>query len=530
MTSINTKAVFFGILASAVLLSFALPQAFAQEQQQQEPADYKYADNLKPIVTFQFKDGIETVDFPIYVMNDDYVANNGSQGFTLQGTVNNAPHLHKALDEAYKYRQSLSFEWDYKYFDVQIDLTQGDVTVERLRYHDCKIDDYGVITIDDDYESYKSSNTGFAMVDEIEFLCSGLNLQHFKSNVTYSPNQVLTDTSSNLKFAEDVRTFVEFKFDQGIERIEYPVFVTESGFEESTSNVVPEFKVEGLVTQHPLLSKAIDNARKVGNFQSGSNIDFEATVEFVQDDAVLRALDYKDCRVSEYEVKTQFDKEEGYTGKRGFAVTEVMHVECIGLEGLNPRYSDIYGSGTTWQQQYITYDAPIRDHVMADNVYAVATFHFDNGQETSMFPEFDQSNVLSASRPTFTLTGVVGDHPQLYDKVDENLDLSFTTGSNNFVELFGIDVEVVRNGTVLRTFEYNDCRVIDYVIKTEEDNEQSYFKAFALTNEFEFECLGYHPYNPMYDAMFDYDKPKTKSSTDYQAEQFVRGGSQPLFG
>ena len=514
MTTKNYLRTMTFSLTAVFVLSFGFSESFAQE----EPEGYNYADGIKPIVTFHFKDGIETHEFPVFIMEDDYIANESSPSFSLQGTVDNTPYLHKALDEAYKYRQSLSFDWDYKYFDVYVDLTKGDSIIETLRYSDCKISDYAVVTVDDDFESYTSSKTGFAMIDDIEFLCSGLNLQNFNSMVGYSPDEIVVNTETNFGYAQEVRTFVEFQFDQGTERIEFPVFVTESGFEESTSNVVPEFKVEGLVTQHPLLSKAIDNARKVGNFQSGSNIDFESTVEFVQNGTVLRSLDYKDCRVGEYEIKTQFDKEEGWTGKRGFAVTEVMHVECIGLDGMNPRYDDVYPD-KSWKNNYVQYESPAREYSLADGVYALATFEFDNGKEISMFPEFDQHDILDASRPSLTLTGIVGDHPQLYEKVDENLDVSFTTGSNNFIELFGIDIKVIRNDATIRAFEYNDCRVVDYNIKTEEDNEQSYFKEFALTNEFDFECHGYSPYNPLYENMFEIEKLDMYSSADYQQRQ-----------
>ena len=330
--------------------------------------------------------------------------------------------------------------------------------------------------------------------------------------------------------SEDVRTFVEFEFDQGAERIEFPVFQIISGFEESTSRLAPEFKVEGLLMGHPLLSKAIDNARRIGGIATASNIDFEATVDFVQGGTSLRGLEFQDCRVSEYEIRTQFDKEEGWTGKRGFAVTEDIRVQCLGLEGANPRFSDNFPGGYTWQNHYLDYAAPMREHRMADNMQVRATFDFDNGREVSYFPELDQHNVLARANPTFTLTGLVGDHPLLYERVDENLDISFSTGAHNFLDMFGVGVEIIRDDAVIRAFQYADCRVLDYVVKTEEDNEGSYFKSFALTNEFDFECLGYRPLNPTHDALFEYEKPQLKSSLDYEAEQLALRQVRPLFG
>jgi len=131
------------------------------------------------------------------------------------------------------------------------------------------------------------------------------------------------------------------------------------------------------------------------------------------------------------------------------------------------------------------------------------------------FPIFDQSDVLTKSRHSFELEGIVGDYPMLYNSVDDNLKLTSTTGANNFLDLFQVDIELMDGDKVIRGFNYVDCRVIDYNVKTQRDKEESYFKGFALSNTFEFECQGYHPNHPLYDAMFNtYDSTKTLSSTD----------------
>ena len=103
----------------------------------------------------------------------------------------------------------------------------------------------------------------------------------------------------------------------------------------------------------------------------------------------------------------------------------------------------------------------------------------------------------------------------LYEAVNENLAITSTTGANNFLNLFQIDVELFNGEKALRGFNYVDCRVIDYNVKTQRDKEESYFKGFALSNTFEFECQGYHPNNPIYDAMFNnYDSVESTSSKD----------------
>jgi hypothetical protein len=67
---------------------------------------------------------------------------------------------------------------------------------------------------------------------------------------------------------------------------------------------------------------------------------------------------------------------------------------------------------------------------------------------------------------------------------------------------------------VVRVFNYVDCRVIDYVIESDRDKEDGYFKGFALVNTFDFECQGYHPNNPTYDAMYYVESADLESSSD----------------
>ncbi len=72
---------------------------------------------------------------------------------------------------------------------------------------------------------------------------------------------------------------------------------------------------------------------------------------------------------------------------------------------------------------------------------------------------------------------------------------------------------------VLRGFNYVDCRVADYVVESERDKEDGYFKGFALANTFDIACQGYHPNNPIYDAMFSTEKADTQSTFDLRNTQ-----------
>ncbi len=465
-----------------------------------EIGEYKMAENVQANFTFHFRDGIETNQFPVYKMTSDFVANDGTT-FEVEGIIGNSPYLHKALDEAFKHRTMTStgssFEYDYRFFDVDVDLTRDGQTIRILHYYNCEILDYEAITLkSNDYESYHSSKSGFAVVDKIEFRCGGLTGESSNDESFHS-----LDYGSMYDFSENVRTFITFEFDGGIEKIEFPAFELNSGFEESDDSVIPGFSVQGVVDYYPLLYNAIDNSRKVSGGSYGFNTDFEALVEFSNGEKTLRSLDFRDCRVSGAIINTESDKEEGYTGKSGFALVNEIDFNCAGLKPLNNSYEQLLSSNPR-SSTTIVNEQSNSDLLMAENTRILTTFTFNGGIEKLEFPIFQQGHVLSKSNPTFELEGIVGDYPLLYKRVDENLKIQSVSGANSMTDLFDVDVNIV-NGETIRGFNYSKCRVIDYDVGSAMNSEENYIKAqFSLENTFEFECQGYHPNNPLYDMMF----------------------------
>ncbi len=112
----------------------------------------------------------------------------------------------------------------------------------------------------------------------------------------------------------------------------------------------------------------------------------------------------------------------------------------------------------------------------------------------------------------------------LYNHVDENLKVQSVKGTS-LKELVDIDVDIVLDGEVVRGFNYSNCRATDYRVETDPTTEESYVKnKFALENIFDFECQGYHPNNPIYDAMFKVQKADNTSSNDLRnTDQWTRG-------
>ena len=516
MTCKNTKNIaIFSIVALLTLVSFGNSNAFAEE----ESTKYKMADDLEAILTFTFRDGIEVHNFPVFKMGENFVTNSGLS-FEVQGILSSAPHLYEALDKAYQYRLQTSggssFEYDYRYFEVDVDFVKNGEIVKTLNYNDCDVTDYEVKTLHDDQESYMSSKTGFALVDDIEFNCGGL--ADSGSEITYSRSseKSVTDFGSlDYIFTNDVRTYVTFEFDDGIERIEFPFFEITSGFAEDEDTVAAQFEVESVVGDYPLLDDAIDKSRQVSGITSAFNNDFDAFVEFTKDGTVLRSLDYRDCIVDSAEITTLADKEDGFTGKSGFAIVNQIGFNCSGLSPGNPMYDELYDDDTpVWENNFISNSLPLHEFPSAGNVHALATFTFSNGQEIVDFPLYNQHDILDRSSPTFTLEGIVDSTPLLYAVVDENLSIQSQSGTNPVLELFQADIELMVDNKVVRIFNYVDCRVTDYAIESDRDKEDGYFKGFALANTFDFECQGYHPNNPTYNAMYSVESTDLESSFD----------------
>ena len=217
--------------------------------------------DITPVLTFTFRDGIETHTFPMFEMGENFADNSGTS-FSVEGTVTSSPLLHNAMDEAYKYRLSNNaFDYQFKYFDVDANFVKEGESILTLDYNTCRISNYQVETLDsNDYESY-FKEVGFAIVDKIDFVCSGLN----SDNEVSSTSTFRDYGESGFSFANDMRTAVTFMFENGSEKIYFPVFNIISGYEESPDNVVAEFQVEGVLDYYPLLYSTIDKSRSVSS-------------------------------------------------------------------------------------------------------------------------------------------------------------------------------------------------------------------------------------------------------------------------
>ena len=520
----NKSSQKFTILASVLAISTILisTQGFSNTAFADDEAishDYDFVAGIHNVATFEFRDGVETVNFPVFSTTSDIVSDGGTS-FRMEGVVGHNPHLHMALDEAYKYRLAKltggsAFDYNHRYFDVDVKVMQASTVLKSFSYRNCEIQSHSVTTQNDDYESYHAANSGFAIVNSIEFNCGGVSIDQEEIFASVRPGErTFTDYGAlPFKQANDLRTFLTFDFDNGAEKIESVIFTSTGGFAEEDIGT-PSFQIITAVLPHPLIDNAIIKSQKVGGLATSFNEDFAVNVEFVIPETssgittvpaqTIRALEYDDCIVSGYDILTLQDKEEGYTGKRGFATAEILDVECSGLSPVNPNNDP--------EPVTIGYN-------MGTGPRAVATFSFDIGTEVVEFPEFYQGNLIARANPTFELVGVPGVTPLLYEAVDNaRMTGAQTTGVSSLDELFNVEINLMYGDINARGYDYSSCHVTDYQLKTEHDLEESFYKGFALTNEFHFECLGYSPIDP-HIGMDDPLKGEMESSKDYQAKQ-----------
>ena len=98
----------FSILASIVIFSVIIftsqgmlePAYGAHDPIKDFTEEYDFVAGIHNEVTFKCRNGIETVNFPVFSTTSDMVTNAGTS-FEVEGVIGISPHLHKALDDAY---------------------------------------------------------------------------------------------------------------------------------------------------------------------------------------------------------------------------------------------------------------------------------------------------------------------------------------------------------------------------------------------------------------------------------------------
>ena len=159
--------------------------------------------------------------------------------------------------------------------------------------------------------------------------------------VGFQINDIIADETEKKshKFADDTKLTAVFSFRNGDELVEFEVFNQESGFSKNEPVI---WEMQTITGKTPMLHQAAEQAQKWSDIPGGyTNIwdDFQVTVYITQGDEVIQTFSYRDCAVKDYDVKTDFDKEEGWMGK-GFAVKDIFEFQCEGYTPNDPNWEE----------------------------------------------------------------------------------------------------------------------------------------------------------------------------------------------
>ena len=130
----------------------------------------------------------------------------------------------------------------------------------------------------------------------------------------------------------------------------------------------------------------------------------------------------------------------------------------------------------------------------------------------------DGGEKTGRSKPSFTLEKVVGGTPYLYEAADQAQTYINSGGFEYSYKFFDVMINLTAGGEILRSFQYTDCQIKNYVVTTRSDNEEGYTgKGFVLVDQLTLECDGYQPLNPAMDKLNVVEHAKTISSSDLRS-------------
>jgi len=152
-------------------------------------------------------------------------------------------------------------------------------------------------------------------------------------------NEIIAEPTGteNYTFAENVKITAVFEFKDGDEVTQAQTFQQTRGF---NINNKPVFKLEKVIGNTPLLyavTDATQQYRETVGKQFPPRLEFDVKVLLANEGEILRSFEYTQCKVANYKVFTEYDKEEGYVStSEGFAIVDVFTFQCKTHIAVNP--------------------------------------------------------------------------------------------------------------------------------------------------------------------------------------------------
>ena len=133
------------------------------------------------------------------------------------------------------------------------------------------------------------------------------------------------DNDKGYTFAEDVKVTAKFKFPDGNEVAQFEVFDQKQGFDKQGKGVFELKKVAGSDT--PMLHHYTEVHRE-GLFDNLLEKAFSVDVMIAQGGDIIKKFDYDTCKVTDNNISTVHDKEEGWNTSKGFVHVETFELTC----------------------------------------------------------------------------------------------------------------------------------------------------------------------------------------------------------
>ena len=151
--------------------------------------------------------------------------------------------------------------------------------------------------------------------------------------VTNQNNGILAEEKKEYELANGVKVSAVFLFMDGTEQVGFQLFEQTTGFDREKQT--PQFHLVGAISDdRPLLYKAADMTYRMGKSDGQEQTYFDADV-ILENGMVLRKFHYEDCRVTDYKVRTEYDKEKPWVYKGAFAIVDDFKFTCNGYTPVN---------------------------------------------------------------------------------------------------------------------------------------------------------------------------------------------------
>ena len=170
---------------------------------------------------------------------------------------------------------------------------------------------------------------------------------------------------ASYKSANDIRISALFTADNGRQLLtdDFQVFEQKKGFDVTREN--PQVELLGHMNEnHALLYEVADRTYQLqrrGSVDTNSELTFDLNVVLHKDGTPLRNLAYNDCHIKNYAVDTLYDKEEGWTTSKGFALVDKFLLNCSGYNPQAPIMDIMYGEEIQDLGSESTFDLKFKD-------------------------------------------------------------------------------------------------------------------------------------------------------------------------